>query len=309
MVERRTTNGQIRARRHMAGLAAMAGVVLLALGACATPPVDVGAQLATTDAADAAPTTLMTQAGPNASVAPGSTSLDKAIAATLRGLDPGVVQKATIDTMAGGNLTQLRVTVATPSDQHGDALLPEWEAALLAGAVAERLTASGDSINRTVGAYEYVAVTPDGKTVDQQGAALPPNAAGTHFPAAGLNDQQILEKIRSATDKQGWTLVSSRVLHPLDPAIVVTVRLPKGNKDHSEGYRLLGNAIRTLDYTYSADPDQCATAGYAIEVQDSTGKRVSISTLSCRAQAGSVWDLPGGPINVPHGGPPPAPYK
>lgn len=309
MVERRATNVQRRARRHAAGMVAMAGVILLAVGACATPPVDVGAQLATTNTAVAAPTTLLSQAGPSASVATGSTSLDKAIEATLRGLDPGVIQKATIGTMTGGNLTQLRVTVATPSDRNGDALVPEWEAALLAGAVAERLTASGDSINRTVGAYDYIAVTPDGKTVDQQGAALPPNAAGTDFRAAGLNDQQILEKIRAATDKQGWTLVSSRVLHPLDPAVVVTVRLTKENKDYSEGYRLLGNAIRTLDYTYSADPDQCASAGYALEVQDSTGKRVSISTLSCRAQAGSVWDLPGGPIDVPHDGPAPAPDK
>lgn len=233
-------------------------------------------------------------------------NLDDALAATIRGLDPGVVQKATMGIMADENLAQLRVTVAVPSDEDGDALIPEWEAALLAGAAADRLTARGTTINRAVGAYEYIAVTPDGKTVDQQGAAIPPNLAGSHFPAAGLSDQKILDKVQSAVDNQGWTLVSSRVLHPLDPAVALTVRMPTEEKDYSEQFRLLSNAIRTLDYAYSPDPDQCAMAGDAIEVQNFTGERVLVSTQSCRAQAGSVWSLPDGPIDVPHSGPPPA---
>lgn len=288
----RTATAQVTA---VAATVLASTLVAALLAGCGTP----GFAVADRSEAPSSP-------GPRSSSTHAAASdVQRAIDATIRGLDPGVIRKAAIGVVAGEATTQLNITVSTPSDQQGQALIPEWEAALLAGAAAGRLVAPGQKINQIIGAYQFQAATPDGNTVDEQGAALPPNTAGSHFPAAGLSDQQILDKVRSTVGKQGWTFVSGRVLHPLDPAVVVTVRMPAEAMDYSEQFRLLNNAIRTLDYTYSADPDQCAMAGDAIEVQDSTGERVLVSTQSCRAQAGSVWDPPDGPIGVAHGGPPP----
>lgn len=290
-------------------------VCAAATTACARPSAAGGNRAA--DSESAASTGVLTSVPPNLSLDGLQTvaaiesptkipakSVEDAVAATMRGLDAATFQKVATTVNSDTKLPELQVAVNVPGVGDGGDLIPEWEAALLAGVAAERLTAAG-AINKTIGSYEYVAVDPKGKVLDQEGAALPPNVAGAVFPASKLDDVQIVSKIKALTKAHGFSADSIKILHPLGPAIVITVRLPSGAVDESENYRLWQVDLATLDGLSGKDQELCATEGYAVKVVDSAGKTVMVATRSCRTGAGSYWALPGGPIDLPHGSFPP----
>jgi hypothetical protein len=217
---------------------------------------------------------------------------------SLAGVDEKLFVSTSLRSPAEGvpGRLALYTTVRADSGIDGDPMLPEWEAYLVAGAVAERLTGSGP-INTALGWVVNTAVDPSGSVVDARGGAISPYLAGTRFPAAGLSDTEIASKLVKLTDVQGVRLSSVRVLHPLDPAVVVTVQLPEAATFTYDDYRKLDSAVSNLGSTEGG----CAFEGSYLEIDSADGKPLARSAGTCRAGTGFAWTRSDSPFEIPHG--------
>lgn len=315
-------NAAIGRQRVFRAIAPTAVLVMLLAASCGVPQPDgpigmeVGAQPtgSAVDSPTTAPIPVTTSpvdaaAGGPKTVAPivqatkSPMSLQEAITASEAGLDPGMIRSVTLASVPGDGPT-LNVTVNVPNDTNGAAVLGEWEAQLLVGAVADRATATGPT-NRSIAMYNVISVDASGKTIDNFGFPLNPILAGAQFASTELSDASIMETARAITTRHGWKLVSARVLHPLDPALAVVVQLPAGSSgDMVDKVGTWEKDMMRLGQTLPTGT--CALEGMYAEVQDNTGRVLSRFGFGCRTPDSSSWYSSEGPQLAPHGGPPPS---
>lgn len=139
---------------------------------------------------------------------------DRAISQTIAGLSKDVLS-ARVEQRSGDD-GWLRIDIATTSSS-------EWEAALLAGAVADR-TAGNRQLAAVIKGYRvYRATNNDGEPSYIATNAL--NLAGERFRAPG-DDAKIKRVTAAALATYGATPVSIDVLHPLDHALKVVATVP-----------------------------------------------------------------------------------
>lgn len=225
----------------------------------------------------------------------------EALARAMAGVDSSlfVSAKFTAPHSANGapaTARGLSFVTRTASKDHGDPMLGAWEADLVAGAVAEMLTPSGP-ISDTIATVMHDAVEPDGQHVDGVGYPLDPYLAGTVFPAAAWSDAEITAKITAVAAGAGLAVGSIRVLHPLDPAPVIVLRLPADEHSFTrEGYTAL---LHSLCGT-GLGSDSCDYSGYYLELDNASGLPVIRVDSAIRVSAGTVWASPDSPIGTPY---------
>ena len=176
--------------------------------------------------------------------------------------------------------TWLYAKIPTTGDSTTDAM-HVWETDLVQGAVAEYISegkASNLASFVTGASVELVDADGSSHEVDSGAGDI---AAGQQFPAqkSGISDialrNQIVDRLRSA----GLAADSIRVLHPLGPALAVTVKV--NSLDEVRG-RFAQLAVEL----FGSDPE---VEGYFLEVQWADGTPLVRQSTSFRSGAGRLW--------------------
>jgi hypothetical protein len=184
--------------------------------------------------------------------------------------------------------TYLHFTVDAPAaDQRADR--GEWEAAVLAGAVADAFVSHG--FPRIVGATVDVRLA-DGKVVPNVSGGMGDVVPGQSFSDA--SDNAIASEVRSKLPAFGLTPVSISILHADQPAPAVVAKT-------SNPTAAAANAEATVISLFGRQPPHYE--GYYLEVEDSSGNPVYIASASFRSGIGGTWfrDSVRSSFSIPHG--------
>ena len=232
---------------------------------------------------------------------------EQALARAMSGVDKGLFVSAEFTPPRSGLPAQRGFAAVTraASGKNGDPMLGEWEGDLVADAVAELLTPSGP-ISASIGEVMESAVGPDGHVVDAgYGFPISPDLAGTVFPAAALSDGQIIANLRHSAEDAGLEVDSIRVLHPLDPAPIVVLRLSAPDEFTLDDYTELLQSLFGLGPNLDASDYD----GYYLELDSHDGARLVITDAAARGGPGAEWESPDAPFRFPSASPAPTPPK
>ena len=228
-------------------------------------------------------------AGSASNKAPAAQSPDEAIAQTLAGLS-NVIRSAKVGPQPNGgsfpNGVWLHIEVAAENQMEG-----QWEATLLAGAVADRTAESG-FLASVIKGYIVDYVPSDGSEPTGQ----PTNeldVAGERFRPPG--DDNTIKRVAADTlARFGAQPVSIEVLHPLDAAlkVVATIATPEA----------MNGRLAQLQTALIGTSTQYE--GVYLEVRLPDGSPIAKLWTTYRDVVGAQWvrpdleDILGGP---PHG--------
>jgi hypothetical protein len=179
-----------------------------------------------------------------------------------------------------GNGTWLHFVVnAAAADERS--LHAQWQANLVAGAVADALVRS--HTGAPVSGTTIDIRLPDGTVLPEQGGGMGDIARGQQFSQTSDND--LRTAIERRLENTGLNLVRFGVAHVEQPAPDVVVQ----TNDPQATARSANSLIASLFLTTHREPRY---EGYYFAVLDSTGSPVLIQTTSFRTGDGSLWYSP-----------------
>ncbi len=213
------------------------------------------------------------------------------------GLDAKLFTRVSIVPEVDGSGSMLDADVVVPSGDNGDFVLAEWQAELAAAAIWEKsIEQNSVDVLRSV---RVQALTSDGTLVDGRGVSVYQQVKGLRFPTSSWTDIQITDSIDKVIAASGMQLVSVRVLRPLDPAVVVSLRTSTMTPTSLESFNTLLASIRSIGNPQSND---CSLDGVYIEIADARNHPLVKMAENCRISAGTSWNSADSPIQIPHGG-------
>lgn len=214
-----------------------------------------------------------------------------AISLALAGVDKDLFVSATLDG------STFRATVRASSVSNGRADLALWEAFLVQGAVADRLSVAGDNLRSVVNDSDISVATPDGSIVDHVAGGAGDIVAGQTLDGNGQPADRLVALAENVAIQYGLTVERAQVLHPLRPALEIIATEPKPGTVTNESLPDLMNALAGSP----VDLD-----GVYLEIDLPDGTAVTRQGYAYRSGAGMNWANPDPSIGigVPHGGPP-----
>ena len=175
---------------------------------------------------------------------------DQAIADTLAGLDRSLFESVSVGTSPTPYDRQgswFYVDIAPGDDASVSTQVGLWEADLAQGAVADRMAAGEPNLANVLVGSSLQQTSGDGKLLPVRGGAGDIEA-GQSFAASGEQDSEIVKNVTEVATKYGLENIHVRILHALDPAVLVTaeVKNPEvlGGKFDALRSDILGNPIR-----------------------------------------------------------------
>jgi hypothetical protein len=218
-----------------------------------------------------------------------------ALAQTLDGLS-GAIRSASLGPGPSGGPDKdgfwVHVQVVADAPAPVEGMEGDWEAALLAGAVADRTAGDGQRGSVIKGLIvDHVA--PDG-TIDSgwEPTANKDFAAGQRFQASG-DDQHIRQVVTNTLSRYNMLPVSIEVLHPLNAAlkVVATIATPEA----------MNGRLSQLESELTGTPTQYE--GVYLEVRLPDGNPIAVLSAAFRSEQATqsvrpdLEDILGGPAH------------
>jgi hypothetical protein len=155
-----------------------------------------------------------------------------------------------------------------------------WEACLAEGAIAEHLSGSIDDLDNVLAGANIKARYPDG-TTEVMGGCGGRAIAGTHFVAQeqGWSDSKITDLLVSGLTSSNQSVDRVDVLHPLGPAVAVTVTV--------SSTATLEADVMQMHQTLLGDPYRYE--GVYLEVRSTDGSPLAKLWTAFRGGTGTSW--------------------
>lgn len=230
---------------------------------------------------------------------------DEAITTTLAGLDSDVLTDVSIGAAPSADSRQgpwFYATINPGSDVDVPVPVSLWEADLAQGAIAERLASGEGNLANVVFGSTFDSTSPDGDQLSLNGGAGDIEA-GQAFAANAESDASIEEAVAKVAAEFGLEHAKVRVLHALDPAVLLTAEVTEpqviAGKFDALRSAVLGKSVRY--------------EGVYIRIDSSTAGPLVVGSTAYRSGAGRLWIRPkydeiigavhgGGPSSGSHAG-------
>jgi hypothetical protein len=182
----------------------------------------------------------------------------------------------------------LSIDVAVPGSGPAAFARPVWEAYVFAGALNDRLAASGEP---RLGGIDITLIRPDG-TAEPIGGGLGLVVPGQRF---GEISPAVTEEIGKRADAQGLESIHLETLAGIDQALVLEAVAPSVNVVQKLSSRP-GGTFRAL---LGAPPG--SYEGVYVAIRDRTGKALYIQGAASRIGWAFAWADPSSGISVGRG--------